>query len=218
MVESVRRRLSDMSLRVSDMLHAQDVHDGFVEHAGGDVDQQEDVIATDLQAGQVLPVAGADEAAHACAGSALGSVVAPSSRRAPCSSDLRSALSRSIASRRDSVSLSESARLDLQALGLAEHARAEPIGPHLLIVGLKHRIAQLYEMLVTLQHLLFQLRDFGALGLRFGHLAQAALRADQRVDEHHRPECTGDAVEERHAEDFSLAARHRRSPVRSARA
>ena len=37
-------------------------------------------------------------------------------------------------------------------------------------------------MLVTLQHLLFQLLgDFGALGHRFGHLAQAALRADQRV-------------------------------------
>ncbi len=121
-----------------------------------------DALAAELEAAQVLAIAGADESLDAIAGLARAPACRP--RAAACSprADFRSALSFSIASRRESVVLSASASCSLSLLGLLEHAVGQAFGA----LGLGRRrlqaVAQHDEVGVALQHLFLELVDFGA--------------------------------------------------------
>ncbi len=99
--------------RLRHVAQADHVDDRFVQHARRDVDEDDDALAAELEAAQVLAVAGADEALHAVAG--LARVRRACDEPLLCSSSIcfRSALSFSIASRRDIVVLSASASCSL---------------------------------------------------------------------------------------------------------
>ena len=52
-------------------------------------------------------------------------------------------------------------KLHLELLGFRQHPLAHTFGAHLLRVRLHHRVLQHHQVLITLEHLLLELRHFG---------------------------------------------------------
>ena len=138
-------------------------------------------------------------------------------RRVPSSSDFRSCLSRSMASRLRQRVLLRVGQLLLQPLGFLDDARRESLGWH-RFVGALERIAQHDEVLVALEHFLLDAVDL-RLQVVVALLALLArLRAQDGVEQHDGAEPARDHVEERKAEYLGLTPRHRRPPRARARA
>ena len=208
--------LREKLARFRHVAHAQDVDHRVIEHACGRIDHDQDVVAADLEASQILSIAIARESAHARARGvrAFARAFEPARALFERFEIGLQPLDRFTSRKRFLVGIGE---LHLELFGFGQHALAHAFGAHRFLFRLDHRVLQHHQVLIALEDLLFELLHLGLQLPLLGRRTQAALGIDQHVDEHHRPERAGDAVQEGHAEDFSLAARHRLEPAESFR-
>ena len=139
--------------------------------------------------------------------------VPAASRRVPSSSGFRSAFSLSIASRRDSVVLLGVGELLPELLGFLDDAVGQALGRARRRSVSLERVAQHDQVLVALEHFLLEPVRPRPAARRSVLPLHAGLRAQDHVEQHDRAEPAADHVQERHAEDVDLTARHGRAPL-----
>ena len=197
---------------VARVAQADDIDDVLVKHACRRVDQHQNVPAAHTQPRDVTAVRAALRNLHRVArrpGLLARGLQAPGTllQRADIGLQLPDMLTT-----RDRGVVVDRALVAL-LLQLLDKARGARRCAHGFTRGFRQRVAQHHEVLRALEHLLLEETHLRGQILGPADALDATLRADDHVEKDDRAEAAADAVEEREAEDLSLASlAHRRLP------